>query len=173
MPEGHVYILGSTTGTLYTGVTSKFDQRLFEHKNGIKSAFATNYKCNRPLRRYPLRNRPRERIKGLDAREEAHPDLQNKPRVQRPRRATRLADTSPATKHGRPEIRSLSLSSNALAIACSCCHPERSEGSRNTPGRPYPSTLSATKFRLSLREGGNANADPYDPKTPFPPNLRK
>jgi putative endonuclease len=49
MPEGHVYILGSTTGTLYTDVTSKFDQRLFEHKNGIKSGFATKRKCNRLL----------------------------------------------------------------------------------------------------------------------------
>jgi putative endonuclease len=49
MPEGHVYILGSTTGTLYTGVTSKFDQRLFEHKNGIKSAFASKHKCNHLL----------------------------------------------------------------------------------------------------------------------------
>jgi putative endonuclease len=49
MPEGHVYILGSTTGTLYTGVTSKFDRRLFEHRNGIKSGFASKYKCNRLL----------------------------------------------------------------------------------------------------------------------------
>jgi putative endonuclease len=49
MPEGHVYILGSTTGTLYTGITSKFDQRLFEHKNGIKSGFATKHKCHRLL----------------------------------------------------------------------------------------------------------------------------
>ena len=49
MPEGHVYILGSATGTLYTGVTSKFDQRLFEHKSGIKSTFASKYKCNRLL----------------------------------------------------------------------------------------------------------------------------
>ena len=53
MPEGHVYILGSTTGTLYTGVTSKFDQRLFEHKNGIKSAFASQHKCNRLLLHEP------------------------------------------------------------------------------------------------------------------------
>ena len=49
MPEGHVYILGSTTGTLYTGVTGKFDRRLFEHKAGIKSAFASKYRCNRLL----------------------------------------------------------------------------------------------------------------------------
>jgi putative endonuclease len=49
MPEGHVYILGSTTGTLYTGVTSKFDKRLFEDKNNIKSAFPSKYRCNRLL----------------------------------------------------------------------------------------------------------------------------
>ncbi|HEX4577066.1 MAG TPA: GIY-YIG nuclease family protein [Edaphobacter sp.] len=49
MPEGHVYILGSTTGTLYTGVTSKFDQRIFEHRAGIKSIFASKYRCNRLL----------------------------------------------------------------------------------------------------------------------------
>jgi predicted GIY-YIG superfamily endonuclease len=49
MPEGHVYILGSTTGTLYTGVTSKFDRRLFEHKTGINSEFASKHRCNRLL----------------------------------------------------------------------------------------------------------------------------
>jgi putative endonuclease len=49
MPEGHVYILGSRTGTLYTGVTSSFDQRLFQHRNGIKSHFASKYHCNRLL----------------------------------------------------------------------------------------------------------------------------
>ena len=49
MPEGRVYILGSTTGTLYTGVTSDLDCRFFEHKNGIKSGFASRYHCNRLL----------------------------------------------------------------------------------------------------------------------------
>ncbi|HEV2619768.1 MAG TPA: GIY-YIG nuclease family protein [Acidobacteriaceae bacterium] len=49
MPEGRVYILGSVTGTLYTGVTSGFDRRFFEHKNGIKSGFASKYHCNRLL----------------------------------------------------------------------------------------------------------------------------
>jgi putative endonuclease len=49
MPEGHVYILGSETGTLYTGVTSDFDRRLWEHRNGIKSTFATKYGCKRVL----------------------------------------------------------------------------------------------------------------------------
>ncbi len=49
MPQGHVYILGSTTGTLYTGITSKFDRRLLEHKSGVKSGFATKYNCHRLL----------------------------------------------------------------------------------------------------------------------------
>jgi putative endonuclease len=49
MPEGHVYILGSETGTLYTGVTSDFDKRLWEHRNDIKSTFATKYGCKRVL----------------------------------------------------------------------------------------------------------------------------
>jgi putative endonuclease len=49
MPEGHVYILGSTTGTLYTGVTSDFDLRIFQHRNAIKSNFASKYHCNRLL----------------------------------------------------------------------------------------------------------------------------
>jgi len=49
MPEGRVYILGSTTGTLYIGVTSDFDVRIFQHRNGIKSGFASKYHCNRLL----------------------------------------------------------------------------------------------------------------------------
>jgi putative endonuclease len=49
MPEGHVYILGSTTGPLYTGVTSDFDQRILQHRTGIKSAFASKYHCSRLL----------------------------------------------------------------------------------------------------------------------------
>ena len=49
MPEGHIYILGSETGTLYTGVTSDLDRRLLEHRNGIKSTFATKYGCKRVL----------------------------------------------------------------------------------------------------------------------------
>jgi hypothetical protein len=48
MAEGHVYILGSITGTLYTGVTSRFDQPL-EHRNGIKSTFTSAHRCNRLL----------------------------------------------------------------------------------------------------------------------------
>ncbi|MCU1225664.1 MAG: putative excinuclease [Edaphobacter sp.] len=49
MPQGYVYILGSITGTLYTGVTSNFDVRFHQHKSGIKSGFATKYRCTRLL----------------------------------------------------------------------------------------------------------------------------
>lgn len=60
MPKGHVYILGSATGTLYTGVTSNFNQRLFEHRNNIKSTFASKYHYNRLLLheqfRHPFRH---------------------------------------------------------------------------------------------------------------------
>ena len=51
MPQGHVYILGSTTGILYTGVTSNLDRRILEHRSGIKSNFATKYHCHRLLHR--------------------------------------------------------------------------------------------------------------------------
>jgi len=49
MPRGFVYILGSKTGTLYTGVTSNLDRRIFEHREGIRSGFASRYGCTRLL----------------------------------------------------------------------------------------------------------------------------
>jgi|SRR6187402_62435 len=49
MPRGFVYILGSNTGTLYTGVTSDLDRRIFEHREGIRSGFASRYGCTRLL----------------------------------------------------------------------------------------------------------------------------
>ena len=45
MPSGWIYILASNTGTLYTGVTSDLNQRILQHRNGIKSGFATKYGC--------------------------------------------------------------------------------------------------------------------------------
>jgi putative endonuclease len=41
---GYVYILASMTrGTLYVGVTSDLPGRIWEHRNGVKSGFASRY----------------------------------------------------------------------------------------------------------------------------------
>ena len=47
MKPGHVYILGSKTGTLYTGVTSDLNRRVLQHRAGIRSRFASKYNCDR------------------------------------------------------------------------------------------------------------------------------
>ena len=46
---GHVYILGSETGTLYIGVTSGLYVRIIQHRKGNLSGFAHKYHCNRLL----------------------------------------------------------------------------------------------------------------------------
>ena len=49
MPQGFVYMVGSNTGTLYIGVTSKLGERILQHKNGDGSKFTSLYGCNRLL----------------------------------------------------------------------------------------------------------------------------
>ena len=44
-----VYILGSSTGTLYVGMTNDLERRLFEHREGIVSGFASRYRLTRLL----------------------------------------------------------------------------------------------------------------------------
>lgn len=43
----YAYILSSKRGTLYTGCTDDIHRRVFEHRNGIHSHFASKYGCNR------------------------------------------------------------------------------------------------------------------------------
>lgn len=47
MKRRWVYILCGRTGTIYTGVTSNLYNRVLEHRNGIKSGFASKYDYNR------------------------------------------------------------------------------------------------------------------------------
>jgi putative endonuclease len=49
MPHGYTYILGSTTGTLYIGITGNLDDRIYQHKEGIFPGFSKTYGCNRLL----------------------------------------------------------------------------------------------------------------------------
>ncbi len=43
----YVYIMTNRSKTLYTGVTSKLETRVFEHKNGFKPGFTSRYKIDR------------------------------------------------------------------------------------------------------------------------------
>jgi putative endonuclease len=49
MPTGHTYIMGSPSGTLYIGVTSNFDTRILQHRNGTFEGFSKTYGCTRLL----------------------------------------------------------------------------------------------------------------------------
>ena len=49
MPAGYTYIMGSTSGTLYIGVTSDLDTRILQHKNGAFEGFSKTYCCTRLL----------------------------------------------------------------------------------------------------------------------------
>ena len=47
--EYYIYIVGSSSGTLYIGVTSDIQRRMFEHKKGLYAGFTKKYKCNKLL----------------------------------------------------------------------------------------------------------------------------
>ena len=54
MNSGHVYIVGSLTGTLYTGVTSDLRDLIRQHKQGIYAVFSKRYACTRLLYAEPF-----------------------------------------------------------------------------------------------------------------------
>jgi len=39
MKTAFVYVMGSTTGTLYVGVTSNLERRVWEHKHHVNDGF--------------------------------------------------------------------------------------------------------------------------------------
>jgi putative endonuclease len=49
MKPGYTYIMGSSTGTLYIGVTSDLESRIWKHKNGTFEGFSKKYNCTRLL----------------------------------------------------------------------------------------------------------------------------
>ncbi len=44
-----VYIMGSKSGTFYTGVTNDLARRVYEHKNKLVPGFTSKYNCTRLL----------------------------------------------------------------------------------------------------------------------------
>ena len=49
MKTYYVYIMGSKSGTLYVGVTSKLKKRVYEHKNHLIPGFTDRYDINKLL----------------------------------------------------------------------------------------------------------------------------
>jgi putative endonuclease len=49
MKSGYTYIMGSSTGTLYIGVTSDIYTRTQQHKNRTFEGFSKKYNCTRLL----------------------------------------------------------------------------------------------------------------------------
>jgi putative endonuclease len=47
MEKYYVYIMASSSGTLYTGVTDDLERRVFEHKNKLIPGFSSKYNINR------------------------------------------------------------------------------------------------------------------------------
>ncbi|HEY8108745.1 MAG TPA: GIY-YIG nuclease family protein [Patescibacteria group bacterium] len=45
-----VYILSNHSRTLYVGITSNLERRLFEHKHGLVEGFTKRYRINRLVR---------------------------------------------------------------------------------------------------------------------------
>ncbi len=43
----YVYIMTNRSKTLYKGVTSKLEKRVFEHKSGLTGGFTSKYKVDR------------------------------------------------------------------------------------------------------------------------------
>ncbi len=43
----YFYIMASSSGTLYTGMTNDIERRVWEHKEGFNKGFTKKYKCNR------------------------------------------------------------------------------------------------------------------------------
>jgi putative endonuclease len=43
----YVYIIASSSGTLYIGITNNLMRRIYEHKNGLIEGFSKKYSCHK------------------------------------------------------------------------------------------------------------------------------
>ena len=56
MKTFYVYILASTSGTLYTGITNDIKRRIFEHKNHLVPGFTDKHNIDKLLYMETFRN---------------------------------------------------------------------------------------------------------------------
>lgn len=49
MKSYYVYILGNGKGTIYTGLTSDLERRIYEHKTKVVKGFTAKYNLNQLL----------------------------------------------------------------------------------------------------------------------------
>ena len=49
MKTAFVYVMGSTTGTLYVGVTSNLERRVWEHKHHVYDSFTKRHNVTKLL----------------------------------------------------------------------------------------------------------------------------
>jgi putative endonuclease len=47
MKHYYVYIMSSKSGTLYTGITSNLERRVYQHKNKVFEGFTKKYDVTR------------------------------------------------------------------------------------------------------------------------------
>lgn len=43
----YVYIMASSSGTLYIGMTNNLERRVIEHREGLREGFSKRYSCNK------------------------------------------------------------------------------------------------------------------------------
>ena len=85
----YTYIVASPSRTLYIGLTSNLETRIYQHKSKEYKGFSATYGCNRlvffeHLRKPRNRHQPRKATQRLDTSEENNPHRAQQPNLDRP-----------------------------------------------------------------------------------------